>query len=112
MLAGITGGALGVMSAVVATPIALVVTGMGAVGLGLAGALGGVGQKYYRTAEKEVVEISSRIAGLAESASAVLEPTRVEKTEFGTDLKRREYRDEGGQLHHHTHTYMRDHAAE
>ncbi len=111
-LAGIAGGVLGVMAAVVAAPIAVAVTGVGAVGLGVAGALGGVGRKYYRTAEEGVVEISRGVIRLAKSASSALEDTSVKTVEFDTDLKRREYRDERGQLHHHTHTYMRDHSDE
>ena len=89
-LAGFTGGVLGIMSGVVTVPIALAVTGIGAVGLGIAGALS-----------------SRAVGGLAMSASDALKTV-----EFDIDMKRREYRDKLGELHHHTHTYMRDHADE
>lgn len=70
-MAAITGGVLGVMSVVVAAPIALALTGLGAVGLGVAGVLSSAGQNYYRTAKKTVVEVSRAVDDLAESASQV-----------------------------------------
>lgn len=63
---------------------------------------------------------AARIAGgmLALGALPVLAPVAVAYGALGVrdftesealDLARRQYRDEAGKLHHHTHTYLRDH---
>ena len=48
------------------------------------------------------------LAAIGLTGAAVFNPLE----QSGNDLKSREYRDEQGRIHHHTRTYMRDHAEE
>ncbi len=84
--ASITGAVLGVGSMAVLTPVV--------VGLQLLNV-----RKPVQAAAEVLVGDTGRRAGESRQSPK-------------SDLDRRKYRDESGEIHHHTHTYMRDHAGE
>jgi hypothetical protein len=72
----------------------------------------------YRETGNYALAAAARLTGGALALGSILlaAPIAVAVTvlssDRGNDLKQREYRDERGQIHHHTHTYFRDHSNE
>jgi hypothetical protein len=100
-VARIAGGVLGLGSVALATPIIVAL---------------GLGMQLDEVEVPTLIEVKTNHPDLAKEAAGVLLRSGGQQVglvgQYGfadTDLKRREYRDETGQIHHHTHTYMLDH---
>jgi hypothetical protein len=101
--ARIAGGAFALSSIAVAVPFAFALEALGvktSSPASKAPVLVTVNVKRKQHAAKVAKQVLLKSGGSRISSS----PQRED-----SDLKRREYRDEAGRLHHHTHTYMRDH---
>lgn len=104
IIARIAGVALGVCSVAFATPILVAL---------------GIATQFHALENPVVVQVNTHDP--AQANKAVTELLRSGGQQVGlagqcgpadNDLKRREYQDELGRIHHHTHTYLRDHADE
>jgi hypothetical protein len=100
-VARIAGTVLGLGSVALAAPIIVAL---------------GLGRQLDLVEVPILVEVNTGNPDLAKEAARVLLRSGGQQVglvgQYGfvdTDLKNREYRDETGRIHHHTHTYMRDH---
>jgi hypothetical protein len=64
----------------------------------------GTGKRPQKSTAKETVRGGTQVMEREERG-----PEQLSESE---DLKRREYRDEKGEIHHHTHTYLEQHKGE
>lgn len=84
----------------------------------LFGAVGGAARERQVTEGMILVRVHCRDLSAAVWGRKALEDTGASSVGLGaserpqTDLKNREYRDQHGEVHHHTRTYLRDHGPE
>lgn len=120
--ARITGSVLGLGSVAMAAPAMLLLPVLGTLGIGMGSLFSRLDRAMTRIEKRAEVDVPMLIKVRAETPEAAENATRAltatggedvglsGQYEFGdSDLNKREYRDKLGQIHHHTHNYMREH---
>jgi hypothetical protein len=115
-IARLAGSALAISSMAIAAPIVLALP---VLALGVSAITGGGAavRRLQNTPRRPIlITVKADGADATNDAAKILQSTGAEDISLsrwddaaGDDLKTREYRDETGQVHHHTRTYLRDH---